>query len=103
MTYTGKFSPKPTIYDIKYCVGGYFFSRDSMKFFGQTMKDFKVKTNKDKSRCFIYAPAYMRQDDGKWRFAGFYSFREFTGSDLKNVPDVDTHSLQSILDYIEQA
>lgn len=39
-----------TIYDIKRLTqetSPYFFSRDSMRFFGQTLKDFKVYKQKD--------------------------------------------------------
>ena len=35
----------------------YFFSRDTMKFFNQTLKDFKVKKLND-TEYLIYAPSY---------------------------------------------
>ena len=35
----------------------YFFSRESMKFFGQTMRDFKVKKQSD-GKYLITAPSY---------------------------------------------
>lgn len=41
---------KPTIYEIKRLTkekAPYFFSKDTMKFFNQTLKDFKVETMKD--------------------------------------------------------
>tara|TARA_R100001443_G_scaffold8555_1_gene17941 strand:- start:1608 stop:1823 length:216 start_codon:yes stop_codon:yes gene_type:complete len=41
---------KPTIYEIKRLTkdkAPYFFSRDTMRFFGQTLKDFKVGSFKD--------------------------------------------------------
>ena len=47
---------KPTIYDIKYLTqetSPYYFTRDTMKFFGQTLKDFKV----------------MAMDDGRYRIS----------------------------------
>ncbi len=50
-----------TIYEIKYRTAEkqpYFFSRDTLKFFGQTMKDFKVKKQKD-GKYLITAPARM--------------------------------------------
>jgi hypothetical protein len=45
-----------TISQIKYrneCAGHYFFSRNTMKFFGNTMKDFRVR--------------HVKQDDGTKR------------------------------------
>jgi len=41
---------KPTIYEIKRLAkekAPYFFSKDTMKFFNQTLKDFKVESVKD--------------------------------------------------------
>lgn len=41
---------KPTIYEIKRLTkekATYFFSKDTMKFFNQTLKDFKVETMED--------------------------------------------------------
>jgi len=41
---------KPTIYEIKRLTkekAPYFFSKDTMKFFNQTLRDFKVKSLKD--------------------------------------------------------
>jgi hypothetical protein len=41
---------KPTIYEIKRLTkekAPYFFSKDTMKFFNQTLKDFKVENMKD--------------------------------------------------------
>jgi hypothetical protein len=54
-----------TIYDIKERTAKtspYFFSRDSLKFFGQTMKAFKVHKMTD-GRYEISAP--MRDRDGR--------------------------------------
>lgn len=39
----------------------YFFSRESMKFFGQTLRDFKVRKQSD-GKYLITAPSYW---DGK--------------------------------------
>ena len=53
-----------TIYEIKARTletAPYFFTRDTMKFFGQTMKSFTVKKQTD-GRYFISAP---RMFDGK--------------------------------------
>ena len=54
-----------TISEIKYLSeekSPYFFSRDTLKFFHQTMRDFKVYKQKD-GRFFITAP--MRDHSGK--------------------------------------
>ena len=48
------------IYEIKRLTSKtepYFFSRKTMKFFGQTLKDFKVKKQSD-GRYLIKAPCY---------------------------------------------
>lgn len=47
-----------TIYDIKRAInktGSHFFDRETMRFFGQTLKDFKVHKQKD-GRYLISAP-----------------------------------------------
>lgn len=67
-----------TVQEIKATVesqGSYFFSRDTLKFFGQTTRSFKVKTSPE-GRVFVYAPSY----DGQ-RLMG-YTFREFVDNDL---------------------
>lgn len=49
---------KPTIYEIKRATAEtspYFFSRETLKFFGQTMKSFRVDRCDD-GRFLIYAP-----------------------------------------------
>ena len=54
-----------TIYDIKYATQEtepYYFTRKTMKFFNQTLKDFKVYKEKD-GRYFITAP--MKNNSGK--------------------------------------
>ena len=56
---------KPTPSDIKYSevLGEYFFTRNTMKFFGQTMSDFKTEwSDKEKLIVRLYAPMRM---DGK--------------------------------------
>lgn len=58
-----------TIYEIKYLTQDtqpHYFTRSSMKFFHQTMRDFKVKYSPS-GRCFIYAIRPFG-----------YSIREFT-------------------------
>jgi|TARA_R100000664_G_scaffold33185_1_gene49653 hypothetical protein len=50
---------KMTIYEIKELTketAPYFFSKDTMKFFGQTLKDFRVK-KQDDGRYKITAPS----------------------------------------------
>lgn len=98
---------KPTIYDIKYdvtntdCNNHYFFSRKSMRFFGQTLKDFSVRKS-PMGRIFILAPSYF---DG--RIAG-YTFKEYCNHTLIN-PKYDNglvipnayNDLQAILDFIQ--
>jgi hypothetical protein len=85
----------PTIYDIKYdtlekCP--HFFSRDTLKFFGQTMKSFIVKKSPT-GRIFIYAP--IRDYRGKQ--VGI-TFREFTGNDLVNF---DLNTIEEIEQFIQ--
>ena len=90
----------PTIYDIKYDTqekSPYFFSRDTLKFFGQTMKSFKV-VQSPTGRIFIYAPSYW---DG--RLMG-YTFREYVDHNLLLPDRIDLFKkddLNSILDYIQ--
>ncbi len=49
---------KPTIYEIKRRTAEtapYFFERGSMKFWGQTLKDFKVERTAEPNKFFIWA------------------------------------------------
>lgn len=64
----------------------FFFSKDTMKFFGQTLRMFKVKKISD-TEYLIYAPSYWWVD-GKKKFMGI-SQRIFktTDNDLHDVPD----------------
>lgn len=70
----------PTIYDIKYLITNesHYFDRKSMRFFGQTLKDFKVKKS-PQGRIFIFAP--MRNNG---RPCG-YSLREFKDNKLYSI------------------
>ncbi len=94
----------PTIYDIKentFRNSPYFFSPKTLKFFGQTLKSFKVRKSPS-GRIFIYAP--MRDRDN--RFMGF-TFREYIDCNLftpRNDDDsmFNHDNLQDILDYISQ-
>lgn len=95
---------KPTIYDIKYATlekCPYFFSRDTLSFFGQTMKSFTVKKS-SQGRIFIYATMYSPRG----KRVG-YTFREFAGDDLvwcldKNGEHIHPTSLEEIENYIER-
>jgi len=69
---------KPTIYDIARATEEkqpHFFTRKTLKFFNQTMRDFSVW--KQDGRVFITAP----MKDGRGHIIG-YTHREFTGDDL---------------------
>ena len=75
------------IYEIKYRVahtGTHYFDRDSMKFFGQTLRDYRVKKLSDTEWLF-YAPMYARNDNGSRRCMGT-SIRVF---------DATTNSIRS--------
>ena len=75
---------KPTITNIKQSgvLGEHFFSRDTLRFFGQTMSSFKTDWhNKDKGIVRIYAP--MRDHRGERmgtteRFVDINTFMEVT-------------------------
>lgn len=92
---------KPTIYDIKYNTTGNFFDRGTLRFFGQTMKDFKVKKSPS-DRLYIYAPIRVDRKVSGW------TFREVTGTlyyKLNVVPKPEgvwCWTLQAILDYIAE-
>lgn len=53
-----------TIYDIKELTketSPYYFSKDTLEFFGQTMKDFKVTKIENKNLYKIFAKSFDRQ------------------------------------------
>ena len=57
---------KPTITNIKQSgvLGEYFFSRDTLRFFGQTMSSFKTDWhNKDQGILRLYAPVIDHRGD----------------------------------------
>ena len=71
----------PTIYDIKYDMqekSPYYFSGKTLKFFGQTMKSFKVRKS-PQGRTFVFAPIYNEK-----KLVG-YSFKEYKEHDLISV------------------
>ena len=72
---------KPTIYDIKrYTLdsGPYFFSRDTMKFFKQTLKDFRI-TKLSFNKWYILA-----KSGAHWTERTF-SFTNFNQGELRHV------------------
>jgi len=86
----------PTIYDIKYDIqekSPYFFSRKTLQFFNQTMKDFMVRKS-PRNRIFIIAASYWHN-----RLMG-YIFREYVDHNLIQVNGVDDHDADAILNYI---
>lgn len=90
---------KPTIYDIKAMTlenAPFYFTRDTLKYFGQTMKSFTVAQS-PKGNVYIYAPIYTNSRDQR-RFMG-YSFRQVINNDLK-ILDCDDSLMTKILTYI---
>ncbi len=78
---TGLGAVKPTIYEIKRMTFDklpYFFDKNTMKFYGQRLSDFKV-IRSPKGKIYIYAR--IAKDEG-----GGYSFHEFKNNDLKPIP-----------------
>ena len=75
---------KPTVTNIKQSgvLGEHFFSRDTLRFFGQTMSSFKTDWhNKDQGIVRVYAP--MRDHTGQRmgtteRFVDINTFMEVT-------------------------
>lgn len=88
----------PTIYDIKYTIENesHYFDRKSMRFFGQTLKDFKV-IKSPQGNIFLYAPIY---DSFTKKFTGGYSFREFKDNKLCHISLSGLLTLNTIMDYI---
>jgi hypothetical protein len=99
--------PTPTIQEIEEATlakSPYFFSAKTLKFFGQTMRSFKV-CKSPQGKVFIYAKMVARSMN---IFRG-YSFWEFTGDDLhtpKDEPDIigmgPYAGLQALLKYIKE-
>jgi len=88
----------PTIYDIKYAITNesHYFDRKSMKFFGQTLKDFTVKKSPT-GNIFLYAPIY---DSFTHKNTGCYSMREFKDNQLHHCQIYGHIALSGIIDYI---
>lgn len=71
---------KPTASRIKAIAqanGSRYFDKASMKFFGNTMSDFKVFRSSRSGRIFIGAPSRVKK--------GYYSLHEFTGKRLNST------------------
>jgi hypothetical protein len=71
-------SKKWTLAEIKEAntaAGQYFFSRDTMKFFGDTMRSFKVDHD-DQGRVYVVRVKQMRDRDGR-NMGGVGDRREF--------------------------
>jgi hypothetical protein len=69
-----------------------------MRFFGQTLKDFKVVKSPN-GRIFLYAPIYDRFTH---KHTGGFSFREFKDNKLVHIPIYGIIGLSTILDYINK-
>ena len=93
---------KPSINQIEQAIKGklpYYFSRDTLKFFGQKKSSFKVWKNKS-GTIYIYAPMY----DNLGSFMG-YTLAEFTGNDLKSVKlpkDLNKNLISEIKGYLDK-
>lgn len=72
----------------------YYFSKDTLEIFDQTMSSFVVERSPG-GKIFIYAPCKYR---GK--IIG-YSFREYTGSQLKPPPLPQPVTMLDIHEYIQ--
>lgn len=101
---------KPTIYEIRRRVEDkqpYFFSRKTLRFFGQTMRDFSVERS-PKGNLYIVAPNYMvdRSVAGAPRYQHVgYTVRKVAGDTLENVPCKDGARMNDyapIREYIEE-
>jgi len=93
---------KPTISEIKQATqrkSPYFFSRDTLKFFGQTMGSFKVAQS-PRGNIYIYAKGYDT-DRGVRRFMG-YTFRQFKDGDLKHVSGFSPNTLSDIQNFVSR-
>lgn len=99
-----------TIYEIRDAIKEkqpYYFSHDTLHFFGQSMESFIVKKSPS-GRIFIYAPSYWI--GGYFRHKDFmgYTFMEFFSNDLIKPNDFNTSETQNnqesglnyILEYI---
>ncbi len=86
-------------------MGGYYFSRDTLKFFGQRRSDFKVRVVA--GRVFVQAASYQTSgcsanSYGRYMGESFAEFNPKTG-DLRSVSDVDATKpgVRAFLESIE--
>ena len=81
----------------------HFFSRGTLRFFGQTVRSFKVRTVS--GRRFIYAPSYS-DASGCSDDSMYYTVREFADGNLHIVRDNDNQvtfrTLQDVMGYFEE-
>ena len=100
----------PTIAEIKYRTMEnvpHFFDRGTLKFFGQTMRSFKVRVS-PQGNVYIYAPSYWKDDrlyqehHGGLRLMG-YTFRQYKDNDLVDTGMKETYGdcLTEIEAYIK--
>ncbi len=91
---------KPTIAEIKRATSKkspYYFSRDTLRFFGQTQGSFKVAQS-PRGNIYIYAKGYDR-DRGVRRFMG-YTFMQVKGGDLLPVLKTSPKTLAEIQRFV---
>lgn len=87
---------KPTVSTIKSIVqanGSHYFDKAAMKFFGNTMADFKVFRSKKSGRIFIGAPSRVQK--------GYYSLHEFNGKRLVSVHGTPNY-WSSVPDWVDK-
>jgi hypothetical protein len=84
----------------------YFFSRDTLKWWGQRLKDFRVVISPG-GRIFLYAPS--RQWVRGERVLMGYTVREYVqdkedslNSRLVSIDGLEVHNLDSIKRYIQE-
>lgn len=79
---------KPTIYDIKYYLSNapYFFERKTLKFFRQTMRDFRVYTT-DKKNIFMVVGT--GRDCNGTKMESTYYFERFTKISAQGIEYTD--------------
>lgn len=81
---------KPTITEIRQATlekSPHFFTRDTLKFFGQRMSMFRVLTGKSGAHYITAASYWSDRDTGRPKLMG-YTLRRFAAGDLENdTPD----------------
>lgn len=80
----------------------YFFTRDTLRFFGQRVGSFKVWKGKSGAH-YIAAESFWRDRAGRPQFMGV-TFRKFTGDDLQSVtlPEtVNKKDIDSVREWVK--